>query len=123
MATVYVASFPFGNVPPYELPVSGAHHPLWSQDGSELYVFPGGAALTAVKVRTTPSFEALGSSVVPGAFTANTSPTSSRNHDILPGGGFVTVDDGGIANGTSTPTTIEVVLNWFDELNRLVPPK
>lgn len=41
------------------------------------------------------------------------------NYDVAPDGNrFLVIE----RNVESIPTEIHVVVNWFDELNRLVPP-
>jgi len=42
----------------------------------------------------------------------------TRSHDIAPDGRFLMIQE----PQESTPLGINVVLNWFEELKRLVPP-
>ncbi len=122
-ATVYVDAFP-PTGSPREVPVQGAHHAMWSPDGSALYLFPLGGALVSVPIEKMPSVEFGAPRPVPGAFQANTSPASARNHDITPDGKrFITVDDGQLEASHAESPSISVVLNWFEELKRLAPPK
>jgi serine/threonine-protein kinase len=121
-ATVNVEPFPSTGTF-YEVQVPGAHHPMWSADGAELLFFPAGGQLTSVKVRTAPTFEFETPTVVAGAFVANTTPTSARNHDMTPDGKrIVYVGTAEMDVGAGAPV-INVVLNWFEELKALAPPK
>jgi serine/threonine protein kinase len=40
------------------------------------------------------------------------------NYDVMPGGRFLMVEH----DPAAVPTRINVIFNWFEELNRLVPP-
>jgi serine/threonine-protein kinase len=123
IAKVYVESFPPKGDTPYEIQLSGAHHPLWSADGSELFMFPAGGQLVSFKVRAGSSFDVAAPTLVPGGFVANTSTSSARNHDLFGKDGFITVDSGDAGNKSAAPQVINVVLNWFSELNRLLPAR
>ena len=49
-------------------------------------------------------------------------PGQSRRHDLAPDGQrFLMVKQGATTNDASAPAHINVVLNWFEELQRLVP--
>jgi Tol biopolymer transport system component len=123
IAKVFVQPFPSKGENPYEVPIVGAHHPSWSPDGSQLYVFPAGSPLVSLKVRATSSFELGAPTEVPGALSANTSPSSARNHDITKDGTFITVDSPELGNAPFGAQSITVVLNWFEELKRLTSAK
>ena len=45
-----------------------------------------------------------------------TQNAASANYDVAPDGRFVMVDETAV-----TERTLQLVLNWFDELQRLVP--
>jgi eukaryotic-like serine/threonine-protein kinase len=107
----------------YQYPEVGVA-PLWSRDGRELfYVMPRDNRLVTVKVNTVPSFS-FGEStsiLVPGL--AGNSGTN-RNYDLTGDGQhWIAVMDA--SNPLSTTSRqaeqINVVLNWFEELNRRVP--
>jgi serine/threonine-protein kinase len=123
MARVYVESFPPKGDTPYEISISGAHHPLWSADSSELLLFPTFGSLLSFKVHPGSSFAVSAPTPVPVGFAANTSTSSPRNHDLFGKHGFIFVDDRGSEDKSPTPEVINVVLNWFSELNRLLPAK
>ncbi|PYQ42554.1 MAG: hypothetical protein DMF77_12565 [Acidobacteria bacterium] len=116
---VYVRSFPDGG---HKLQVSsgGGIHPVWARNGKELFYrvpLEGGklrmmvadvSAASPVRIsRGRPLFEDSYSDF--GLFT----------YDVLPDGQhFVMVD---VDREASQITHFNVVLNWFEELRRLVP--
>ena len=123
---VYVQPFPYTDT---RFQISRdddlGHHPLWSPDGKALFYFPGANALVATAVTTAPRFMVGNPTAVPGAFLSNVSTTSPRNHDMTPDGQWMVVAlDASvpIQPGPAIPQ-FEVVLNWFDELKRRVPPR
>src|SRR5262249_4279 len=101
-------------------------HPAWTPDGKTLFSVPGSAnPFAAMSVNTQPSVT-FGSPVVllqavprPGLIS-----TDVRGYDFLPDGRILTVVSGAEqdATGGARPE-VRVVLNWFDELKRLVPGK
>lgn len=98
------------------------HHPVWSQDGSEIFYFPGPGRFESVRVTTQPVFSFGPAEALPD-LPMNVGPTSRRGYDVMPDGsgflGFVPAAD----NGAASPNDIYIVYNWFDELKRLVPTK
>ena len=102
-----------GNVTP--------HHPFWSHDGKELFYLPGPNAFAVLRVTTQPTFSV--SQPVPlarGVFLEG-GPNSVRSVDALAVGRFVAVVEAAQTGETTTAPRINVVLNWFEELKRLVP--
>ena len=115
---VYVTPFPG---PGGRQPISteGGAEPAWSRDGRELY-YRNGEALMAVTITTEPV-------LAPGKPTLLfTGPYRSgvdrignpgSNYDVTPDGRFVMIRE----EESSKATQIQIVLNWFEELDRLVP--
>jgi Tol biopolymer transport system component len=96
------------------------YHPLWAPDGKSILYIPGSSRSTvSVPVTTTPSI-AFGTPVelprspLPGLLSLDV-----RGYDVLPDGRFVSVSQESQA-GAGRPE-LRVVLNWFEELKRLVP--
>ncbi len=86
---------------------------MWSRDGEELF-YRQGNQMMAVTVETEPSFRATTPRVLfEGPYSRVSNGT---NYDVSPDGRFVMVKP----NQTAS-TKINVVLNWFEELKRLVP--
>ena len=96
--------------------------PMWSRDGKELFFVPAPGRFMAVTVRTAPSFTFTSPVAVPRGFV-EALPANPRTFDVLPDGRFVVVGTQGQSQSTPGPTQIHVVLNWFEELKRLVPTK
>ena len=97
------------------------HHPLWAPDGTRLFYFSAATPM-AVDVRTDPTV-AFGRPSPLTSLPLNVSPQTLLNHDITPDGSrFVTIVPGGVGDdGQQVPDQIITVLNWFEELKRLVP--
>ena len=57
---VYVRPFPDAQGGRWQVSNGGGSEPLWSRDGRELFYLDGAVRLTAVQVRGTPTFEAVG---------------------------------------------------------------
>jgi serine/threonine-protein kinase len=114
---VYVTRFPS---PEGRLQVSieGGTEPMWSHDGKELF-YRNGEKMMAVAISTDPEltpgkpivlFEGRYRTGILGAGTGS-------NYDVARDGQFVMIQqvEGAASN------QINVVLNWFEELERLVP--
>jgi serine/threonine-protein kinase len=125
LSVVFVQPFPSTGA---KYLITGAYaHPLWSPDGNELFSSGSGPAqVQVVSVTTQPSFVFGDRTLVPGVQGAiDRGPFAPRNYDITPDGKrFIGVVVSGQArSGESTAPQIQVVLNWFEELKRLVPTK
>ena len=115
---IYVRPFP-GPGGKLQISTEGGVEPMWSRDGRELFYRIGGKMM-AVAIATEPElapgsptllFEGGDLSVVAGGNPAT-------GYDVAPDGRFVMIRAEESAGGTQQ---INVVLNWFGELERLVP--
>jgi Tol biopolymer transport system component len=102
-------------------------HPAWSSDGKEImYVSAVAQPLVAISVRTQPSVSFGSPSPVSPAVPrpgVTSTDVRGRGYDVLPGGKILTlapVATTGRAVAAPRPE-IRVVLNWQEELKRLVP--
>jgi WD40-like Beta Propeller Repeat len=115
---IFVQPFPPTGVK-YQISTIGIY-PTWSPDGRELLYEPPGR-LIAVTVTTHPAV-AFGNpeqiAVPPWINSSN----SSRTYDVTPDGKFIGVVPPAAPVATSA-SEIRVVLNWQEELKRLVPTK
>ena len=103
-------------------PPSVAHKPVWWPDGRELLYVPRLGGFEAVNVTTRPTF-AFGSAFpVPRRFNPG-APSVRALYDITPTGGFVGVIPVGDSGAIYSASQVQVVLNWLEELRRLVPAK
>jgi len=109
---VYVRPFPDGPNR-WTISTAGGAEPLWSPDGSELF-YRNGDEMMVVAIETEPEL-ALG---VPRALfrkAVRVTP-DPRNYDVSSDGQRFVMVEGG-----AETTEIRIVLNWFEELERLVP--
>jgi serine/threonine-protein kinase len=97
------------------------HHPLWSSDGKLLY--NTGTRLVELSVATQPGFSVVGvPEPVPGSELFNVGPGSPRSYDLMRDRSIVGVAS--IARqALGTNPRIDVVVNWFTELQQRVPVK
>jgi len=97
----------------------GGEAPLWAPDGKELY-YRNGDQLMAVSIQVEPAFSAGTPQLLFGGDFAHPIYQSLDSiYDVTSDGQrFVMVKK---SDQQSAPAQINVVLNWFDELERLVP--
>ena len=103
---------------PRTVSVGGGTGPVWSKDGRELY-YRNDDELMAVRVSAGSEPQPFGppSPLFKDRFSRLgllAVPTS--NYDVAPDGRFLMVEPTG-----SSGTSLVVVVNWFEELKRLVP--
>ena len=113
---IYVRPFP--NVEEGKWQISGdwGVSTLWAPDGRELF-YRSGDRMMVVRVETEPTFKAGSPELL---FTGSYSVAAGRNYDIDPDGQrFLMLKD--VEEQASARSQLIVVLNWFEELKRLVP--
>jgi serine/threonine-protein kinase len=111
---VYVKPYPGqGRIEP--ISTNGGVEPLWARSGKELF-YRSGDQMMVVSVQTDTTFKAEKPRLLfEGAYGDNRVGSTTSNYDITADGQrFVMVQE------EDTPQ-INVVLNWFEELKRLVP--
>jgi len=114
---VYVQSMPDGGRK-WVISTEGGREPLWAQNGRELF-YRDKDRMMAVAVETEVVFAAERPRLLFDASgTRGPAGYGTPNFDITPDGQhFVMMR----RSEASAPTQINVVLNWFKELERLVP--
>jgi serine/threonine-protein kinase len=113
---------PFPNVEDGQWQVPGAGvSPVWTSDGREMFFRFLGGPMMVVRVQTEPTFS-LGNPEILFSTTAYRQPNQDRNRpwDLAPDGRFLMVKEAAASDSQDEPS-IEVVLNWTEELKRLVP--
>jgi Tol biopolymer transport system component len=106
---VYLISYPDAGQK-HQVSIAGGGIPRWRADGSELFYVSAEGELVAVDIETTPTLQ-LGA---PHPLFE----LSGRDYDVHPSGRrFLIVR----TERDARPGQINVVLNWFEELQRLVP--
>jgi len=109
---VFVQAFP-GPGGKWQISNTGGNVPLWSPDGTELF-YRWQRNLYAVSINdSTGSFRSGRPEIVFDDLSSQGS-----NYDVLDSDRFLLVERLG---DDSAPTGVTVVVNWFDELERLVP--
>ena len=118
---VYVRPFPDADSGLHQVSTDGGGRPLWAPDGRELF-YENGGRLYAVPVQTDPTFtRGIPTVLIDGGYVL--SDGGGRLYDIDPSGDrMLLIKDVSASDGDvpSTPS-LTVVLNWFEELTRLVP--
>jgi Tol biopolymer transport system component len=113
---VYVARFP-EMTQRTAISVDGGSEPVWNPRGSELF-FRKDDRMMVVEFSTGPQPKAGRSRMLfEGRFVPGT--PYGRNYDVSPDGkSFVMITS---TEMSSPPSQVHVILNWFEELERLVP--
>jgi serine/threonine-protein kinase len=111
---VWIRPFPGPGAP---LPVSsaGGHDPIWSRDGKELFYQEGSKLMAAAITSTTPLQLQPPKMLFDGGFVA-WEPNTPRTFDVAADGRFLMIEP-----STSNAQRFNVVLNWTEELKRLIP--
>ncbi len=116
---VYVAPFS-GEGRRVRISSDGAHSPLWGRDGSELFFWsPGARMLMSAPISTEREFRVGAAQPLFGGsyFVAGAAGRIERAFDIAPDGQTFVM----IRQSDQEISDMVLVLNWFDELKRLVP--
>ena len=115
---IYVQPFPNVDEGRWQISTGGGTRSLWARDGSELFYLDSGARLMAVSVRIDPSLDFGNPEVV---FEESYYRSSGRTYDVHPNGERFLMIKEGAAGDETPPAELILVLNWFEELKRLVP--
>jgi serine/threonine-protein kinase len=97
-------------------------HPAWSPTGGEIYYVPSVNVedLMGVSVRTQPSVAFGMPMPVVGVPEPGITSGQPRGYDVLPDGRFLSMMPAETGNAGAS-SEMRIILNWFDELKRLVP--
>ena len=113
---VYVQPFP-GPGGKWTISTDGGNEPVWSRDGRELF-YRNGDAVMAVPITSHPTFAA---GLPRRLFSAQFEPTGTgtSGYDVSPDGRrFLMIQP---TEPEPPATQVNIVINWFEELRRLVP--
>jgi serine/threonine-protein kinase len=116
---IYVQPYP-GPGGKWQISLDGGTEPLWNRNGRELF-YRDADKMMAVDIGTQPGF-ALGKprQLFEGQYLKNGATYARPNYDVSPDGQrFLMLKP--VEQKQSGPTEINVVLNWTEELSRLVP--
>ena len=115
---IYVQPYP-GPGGKWQISTEGGTEPAWNPNGREL-LYRSGDKMMAVEIATQPSFSAGKPRALFGGRYEPT-PATAPNYDVSPDGQrFLMIKPSEQEAGPATQ--INVVLNWFEELKRRVPP-
>jgi Tol biopolymer transport system component len=114
---VYVQPYP-GPGGKWQISTEGGSEPVWNPNGRELF-YRSGDKMMAVDISTQSGFVA-GKSRMLFERRYERASFPSSNYDVSPDGQrFLMLKS--VEQAEATPTQINVVLNWFEELKRRVP--
>jgi serine/threonine-protein kinase len=119
---LYVMPYPEGQ--PVPVSTDGGREPAWSRDGKELFYRSGQYGQNMMSVR----FKAEGAKFLPEKpvmlFDGEFAGSIPRSYDVASDGRFLmirpTPDPDNKWNKTVYPSKLRLVLNWTDELQRLM---
>ena len=111
---VYVQAYP-GPGGKWQISTEGGNGAVWAKNGKELF-YRNGDKMMAVEITTQPTFRAGAPTLLFEGQYVQSGP-GRANYDITPDGQRFLM----IKLGKPGATQINVVLNWFEELKRLVP--
>jgi serine/threonine-protein kinase len=126
---IYVRPFPNVDGGRWQISTAGGTRPAWARSGRELFYLDASGFLTTAAVQTAPTFSAAHSTRILNTkyfsgFGGGGQTVAGRTYDVSPDGQrFLMIKDVATGDQNGTPASIVVVLNWFEELNRLVPTK
>ena len=126
---VYVRPFPKVDAGRWQVSTAGGTRPAWARSGRELFYLDRNNLLTVVPVQMTTTFSAGNpTKVLETRYYAGSTVQGLdlRGYDISPDGQrFLMIKENAPTEQTSTttPASMVVVLNWFEELKARVPVK
>jgi eukaryotic-like serine/threonine-protein kinase len=114
---LYVQPFP-GPGEPRQVSTDGGTEPVWARNGRELF-FKQGEKMMVVDVTLAPAFVASRPRLLfEGRYEVSFLVSGMRFYDVSPDGQrFLMVK----SDTPTTPRQLHLVVNWFEELKRLVP--
>ena len=117
---IYVRPFPDVATGRWQISTNGGAWPVWAPDGRELFYLSENAVM-AVTVETEPTFRSGPSKLLFETTAYVVDNQFYRPYDVsIDGRRFLMMKSTG-SDDRSGPTQIHVILNWFEELKRLVP--
>jgi hypothetical protein len=100
------------------------YHPAWAREGNELFYLPASSRpLVAVGVQTQPQVTFKSPVNLPDVSRSSMLASELRGYDTLPGGRFLGLTRPGEADSAAAESELHVVVNWLEELKRLVPAR
>jgi eukaryotic-like serine/threonine-protein kinase len=120
LRSIFVKPFPATDAT-YQIGEMG-QQPVWSRDGREIIFVPaGGGRLARVRIESGSGLVFSKPTEFQRAFTGNLAPTYERNYDVTPDGRLIGFGAPAQTQNIVSSPQINIVLNWSEELKRLVP--
>lgn len=95
---------------------SGGHEPVWSRDGTELF-FRRGSEVWAAAVRHSAALDVSEPTLLfDGPYASSAGGSGSQTYDVAADERFLMVKRDDVST-----SRLVIVLNWTEELKRLVP--
>ena len=124
---IFVRPFPNVGGGRWQISTGGGLQPHWARNGQELFYLAPTGTLMSVRIEHGPTFAAATPTKLfegRGRYYLGGAANTGRAYDVSPDGRrFLMIKTSGGTDGTAAPASITVVLNWTEELKRLVPPK
>ncbi len=116
---IYVQSFPAG-AGKFQLSTDGGSQPRWRRDGKEIFYVSATNILTAVNVKTAPTFEIAGTpqTLFPLQIPFGSLADENIHYDVAADGKSFLVDSLAIDKPGLAPNPITVIVNWTALLKR-----
>ena len=114
---IYVYAFPDAEAGRSTISTGGGRHPLWSRTGSELFYWADNQFMV-VPIQTTPSFSRGTPRML---FEGPYFQALGRTYDVASDARFLMIKAAAEVGENTPSQQVNVVLNWLEELKRLVP--
>ena len=118
---VYVRAFPAADSAPLrQISTSGGQRPVWGPEGTELF-YVNDNSLFAVEIEMEPTFSrGAPTLIVDGRYSLGNQIGRMYDVDPITGDRFLMLKPFDVEDGLRDPS-LNVVLNWFEELKERVP--
>ena len=117
---IYVRPYPDVTTGRWQVSIDGGRWPVWESGSSELFYISAGGMM-AVPIETNPVFRVGASKLLFELEGYAVDNPDYPSFDVSPDGERFLMLKSANTTETSEPTEFHVVLNWFEELERLVP--
>jgi len=121
-SNIHVRPFPDVDSGYWQVSSEGGGRPVWSRDGRELFFIDMKVRLMSVPIRPGTTFQFGNPSVVLELGNRSAVAAPGRYYDVSPDGTrFLVIRNAISTDSKSGAPRLNVILNWGDEVKRLVP--
>ena len=119
---IHIRPFPDVESGHWQISIDGGSRPVWAPSAHDLFYLDSRYRLMTVSVQPKPLVIGKPSPVLASGFSPPSGP--QRFYDVSPDGKrFVAVSSAAEKDDATQPNQLRVILNWDEELKRLVPSK